>query len=557
MTFPSDYKRVQQPGGTAGVVNAEIGLARQLLVDTTNWNLRLMDGGTPGGFEISMVKDLPDLLQLNSDLPDVLGIIGQISKTQVEIGTDPDARLITPIVLKSIFDKFVDTSTAGSWKIKPTGMPDAFKGVAEQITDADDAVLNGFYVADPSICLNLPDAVPDNNNLNVAINVIAQSIDNLIQILYIRDDSTRIWTRVKKDTVWHAWLLATSVTAADILLKLSRDGSLPMTGNLNMDIHGINNLTQINLGRIGRTDHCINGCFDVWQRGPGPQTINGYQAADRWRSDSVGSTKSITQQSHTIGQTLVPGNDTFFQRSVITSVTGANNFASNSQRVEDVRRLAGKKVTWLFAAKADSAKDIAISINQNFGTGGSPSAEVTAIGAQRKTLAVGFQLYSAVIDIPPINGKTLGSDNNSYTEFKFWYDAGSSFNAQTASLGQQSGTFDISHVGFIEGDVSKEIDPIPKLKLSEITSQCERYYEISARYNEQSYMTLSQNIVMSRPWRTRKRAAPSVGFTLNSGVNANPNSVGGSTLVMTTLFVKDGTSGAYNIVFEASADAEL
>ena len=53
------------------------------------------------------------------------------------------------------------------------------------------------------------------------------------------------------------------------------------------------------------------------------------------------------------------------------------------QPIESVRNNAGGNVTFSFYAKADAAKNVAIEFVQNFGVGGSPSAEVTGIGAQK------------------------------------------------------------------------------------------------------------------------------------------------------------------------------
>ena len=43
MAFPDDYRRWQAAGGNAAIVDAQVGLLRQFMVDTTNLNIRLMD----------------------------------------------------------------------------------------------------------------------------------------------------------------------------------------------------------------------------------------------------------------------------------------------------------------------------------------------------------------------------------------------------------------------------------------------------------------------------------------------------------------------------------
>ena len=50
--------RFAQMGDTTEKVKAYVGIPKQLVVDTSKWKIRLMDGSTPGGFEVAMVADL-------------------------------------------------------------------------------------------------------------------------------------------------------------------------------------------------------------------------------------------------------------------------------------------------------------------------------------------------------------------------------------------------------------------------------------------------------------------------------------------------------------------
>lgn len=219
----------------------------------------------------------------------------------------------------------------------------------------------------------------------------------------------------------------------------------------------------------------INGNFDIWQRATS-QTSNGYGSDDRWRNENVGSTKVHSQQAFTIGQTDIPSNPTFYSRTVVTSIGGAGNYARKTQPIENVRKYAGKTITVSFRAKADAAKDIAIEGVQNFGTGGAPSAEVTAVDIVKKTLGVGWAQYSVTMDVPSIVGKTIGTDDNDYFELVFWFDAGSDFNARTDTLGQQSGTFEISEVQVEEGSVATNFE---SRTVEEELALCHRYFEKS------------------------------------------------------------------------------
>jgi hypothetical protein len=227
----------------------------------------------------------------------------------------------------------------------------------------------------------------------------------------------------------------------------------------------------------GFRNKIINGDFLIWQRSTANQTTSGYGSDDRWINGNVGTTKIHSRQSHTVGQTDVPGDPEFFSRTVVTSVANAANFCQKAQKIENVRTLQGKQATVTFYAKADSAKNIAIEFLQHFGTGGSPSADVSAIESQLVALTTAWQKFSITVDIPSIAGKTLGTNNNSYLELFFWFDAGSNFNARAANLGQQSGTFDISHVSVVAGDATAETDPFFGRFYDTELNMCQRYYQ--------------------------------------------------------------------------------
>jgi hypothetical protein len=215
----------------------------------------------------------------------------------------------------------------------------------------------------------------------------------------------------------------------------------------------------------------INGDFVSWSYGAS-QTSNGYGSDDRWLNANSGSTKTASRQSFALGQTAVPGEPAHFSRTVVASVAGAGNFVIKVQRIEGVRTLAGRSARVSFWAKADSARSIAIDFVQNFGSGGSPSAAVTGIGAQKFNLTAAWQQFAATVAIPSISGKTIGSSGGDCIELAIWFDAGSSFNSRSASLGQQSGTFDLALVQTEEGSTDTAFEfrpPVVEMAL------CERY----------------------------------------------------------------------------------
>ena len=214
----------------------------------------------------------------------------------------------------------------------------------------------------------------------------------------------------------------------------------------------------------------INGNFDIWQRGTS-FTASGY-SADRHVSGVVGSTFTTTRQPFTLGQTAVPGEPTYFCRTVVGSVAGAANYSALFQRIEGVRTFAGQQVTLSFWAKVDATKNIAVSFQQAFGTGGSPSTPISDIGVAKVSIGTSWQKVTVTATMPSISGKTLGTDNNDSLDVVIWFDAGSSFNSRTDSLGQQSGTFEIAQVQLERGPVAT---PFERRSYGQELALCQRY----------------------------------------------------------------------------------
>lgn len=50
--------RFAQMGDTTEKVKAYTGIPKQLVVDTSKWKIHLMDGSTPGGYEVAMVAEV-------------------------------------------------------------------------------------------------------------------------------------------------------------------------------------------------------------------------------------------------------------------------------------------------------------------------------------------------------------------------------------------------------------------------------------------------------------------------------------------------------------------
>ena len=313
-------------------------------------------------------------------------------------------------------------------------------------------------------------------------------------------------------------------------------------------------VTSINGGPLaGFRNRIINGNFDFWQRGT---SFTGSEyGADRWTHGRVGTTHTATRQAFTLGQTAVPNEPTYFCRTVVSSVAGAGNDAVLYQRIEDVRTFAGQQVTVSFWAKVDATKNIAVELEQNFGTGGSPSAIVTTIGTTKVSIGTSWQKVTVTATVPSISGKTLGTNNDHFLLLQIWFDAGSSFNSRTDSLGQQSGTFDIAQVQIEPGAVATPFEQRP---IGTELSLCQRYYE-TGRVSAFATATNTHHLGAPCFYKVTKRAVPTVALVSVASIQF-PGTVGSIQATTTTGFnevrVADnsGANGQFQSDFTASAE---
>lgn len=207
----------------------------------------------------------------------------------------------------------------------------------------------------------------------------------------------------------------------------------------------------------GLKNRVINGRFQIYTRGT--TGSEGY-VADRFRVLRVGNnvTNGQSRQSFTLGQTAVPNEPTYFHRVQSNQIAGAGNYTLFNHPIESVRTLAGQPAVLSFWAKADATKVITVEIVQDFGTGGSSSAQTTGIGVTKLTLSTSWQKFTIPVTLPSIFGKVLGTNKDDNVSINWWLSAGSNFDARTLTLGQQSGVFDFADVQFEPGSIATAID---------------------------------------------------------------------------------------------------
>lgn len=314
----------------------------------------------------------------------------------------------------------------------------------------------------------------------------------------------------------------------------------------------------------GQRNLIINGDFSVSQRGTSFTTDNVY-TIDRWYSgDGSGGSpaRTLSQETFTLGQTDVPGAYYYLRHNQTGASTNGN--ASLVHKVEDVTRFDGQTVTFSFYAKANAAMDVDFRFTQDFGTGGSPSADVTVTDSL--TLGTTWQRYTITKTLGSLSGKTLGTDGVQTSFFRIVFDL-----TPTTTF-----TFDLA---LCQLEYGSEPTPFEHRSFGDELARCQRYYQQlgGASYAAIGSGMLSSDRAFTRAYiafpvtmrtspstsisgsltstdRTNYEVAASIDSTSSSPSSAYMNfshGTAGTALYPTLIVVANGTTSTLNL------DAEL
>ena len=282
----------------------------------------------------------------------------------------------------------------------------------------------------------------------------------------------------------------------------------------------------------------INGAMNVAQRGTS-QTASSYGSLDRFLYNHSGGAGTMSQQTLALGSEQ-RGSKHFLR---IACSTGNDNHGF-LHRIEDVRSVSTGIHTLSFDAKGTNPNGgtFTIKINQDFGSGGSPSADVT-LALQTFTVTSSFQTFDFEFDIPSLSGKTLGSDNNNYLQIMISQGADASTNAWT---------LDITNIQFEKG---RTATPFENEDFGTTLKKCERYYQnyVTNKLYFNGTNEPSSEVGNSRVLPTQMRSLPAVGNKSSThgsagGFSANAQSI-------RYLTVSSHGTGGFNVGFDL--DAEL
>jgi hypothetical protein len=253
-------------------------------------------------------------------------------------------------------------------------------------------------------------------------------------------------------------------------------GEVLTAANMN-DLSGTLNTIQSVEYAAGK-NKIINGDFGVNQRNFTSTTTDATFGFDRFPLLYSGGTCTYSAQTFTVGAAPVAGYEgKNFARLVSASQTTAGHFCATSQKIEDVRTFAGQTVTYSFWAKASTGTpNIGVAMQQNFGSGGSPSSEVITSPAVQ-AITSSWARYSFTVNVPSISGKTIGTTaNTSYLGAWIFTSAGTTISGLGyPAVGVQNVTVDIWGLQLEASSTASDFQTATGTIQGELAA-CQRYY---------------------------------------------------------------------------------
>ena len=260
----------------------------------------------------------------------------------------------------------------------------------------------------------------------------------------------------------------TTPALVDLLPMVDDPSGTPLTQKITVEtLAGV--FSQNSMARQA----IMNGNFDVWQRGTSvalADVTTTFQA-DRWLDFTTkdgGTLPTLTRSRQIITSGGVP--NAFYCSRLASNGAGTslgvNSYHQFAQRIEHGTRMlcgASKTVTVSFYAKSDiTNKKIGISLQQNYGTGGSPSTAETIAGTSF-TLTSSWTKYTYTFTTNTLSGKTFGTANDDMVIVNFWHiwgdTIGDAFGLTGAETYVGSGFTDIAQVQLCAGDVALPFQP--------------------------------------------------------------------------------------------------
>jgi hypothetical protein len=313
------------------------------------------------------------------------------------------------------------------------------------------------------------------------------------------------------------------------------------------------------LNAVGR-NQLHNGLFNVQQRGLGPWSANTY-TADRWINGFSTTGGSCSSQIYPMGA----GSAGFASEEACqyvwqglhTAGTGAGDYFILRQFMENVRRFSGKTMTVSFWAWcASGTPKVCVECAQQFGSGGSPSTGVLAIGMTPITISTTPTRYSVTFTIPSVFGKIFGTTTGTdFFEVNFWMSAGATYSASRAGgIGFQSNTFAFWGIQFEFGSV---MTPLEKLDYQIDFANCQRFFQVVTGAIVATYGGAAAAVYGEVYLPTQMRIIPTIAFPSINYSNCSALTLNAASYNHVQVYLQVTAAGNCWCVFNTQASAEL
>ena len=214
-----------------------------------------------------------------------------------------------------------------------------------------------------------------------------------------------------------------------------------------------------------------NPQFTYWTNATTFATIKSSQNiwdynADDWLFSKTDATSVVTisRQTFALGQSEVPGDPVYFLRYECSSLGGSAETNVNIyQRFNSVQTFSNKSVMPSIAMKVVGVPSATVEIYlyQNFGTGGSPSTQVSKL-AITANLTTSWQIFTpaSTITLDSVNGKTIGTNGDDALVFSVKFPSNQLVTIDVANVQLVQGTEVVDFDFLSQNDQLKRLDTV-------------------------------------------------------------------------------------------------
>ncbi len=180
---------------------------------------------------------------------------------------------------------------------------------------------------------------------------------------------------------------------------------------------------------------------------------------------------TVSQNNLGLASGFAPGGRHTMRLNFATApTTGTLRVEQRCEGVDSIRPDLWTFIAWMSGPAGTEA--VAAEFVQNFGTGGSPSAQVvtpmTFAGESPQTIqSASTNRRAWVVQVPSLSAKLLGTGGNDYAA------------PAVVMTPRQAGNYDVTWMSLVEGDATGEFDPFSPQPQPLDLLMCQRFYEKS------------------------------------------------------------------------------